>query len=125
MRSVLSLHAPFLQMAPTYLSTHYLFYSLSYGLSINFRVCTKSDPHPFWSVLIFFFFASKIYAQFVYLEKDGLVAMEAEAATIPSVWKVETTDPDYRGDGYIRYDGANFYNEPNENFIIALPVSDY
>lgn len=46
-----------------------------------------------------------------YLESDGVVAFEAEAAELQGDWVLDTTLPDFRGDGYIRWNGDNFYRK--------------
>ena len=55
----------------------------------------------------------------VFLEKNGLVVMEAETITLNDEWPIEAIEPDWRGIGYIRYDGPNRWGNPNENKQIA------
>jgi hypothetical protein len=55
-----------------------------------------------------------------FLEQDGLVVVETESLNPASDWVVESSDAGYRGSGYIRWNGPDYFNSPG-NGLIAIP----
>lgn len=59
----------------------------------------------------------------MFVEEDGLVVMEAERG-IPQTddqWDVETAVSDYRGDGYIRWNGPNYFGDRSHG-VLTYPI---
>jgi hypothetical protein len=50
-------------------------------------------------------------------EVDGLVVIEAESVALVEDWVDESADAGYAGNGYIRWDGANFFDEPDQGTL--------
>lgn len=56
-----------------------------------------------------------------FLEENGLVVVEAESIDLTGTdWVSESSDAGYTGNGYIRWNGADYFGTPG-NGIIAIP----
>lgn len=55
----------------------------------------------------------------VWIEKDGVIVMEAEKGTPESsdTWDVRTDVPDYRGDGFIRWMNSNHFSDQTHGVL--------
>ncbi|MEZ4701683.1 MAG: choice-of-anchor D domain-containing protein [Rhodothermales bacterium] len=56
-----------------------------------------------------------------FIEADGLVVIEAESISGIDGWLTETSESGYAGNGYLRWNGANFFTDPG-NGTIAYKV---
>lgn len=52
-----------------------------------------------------------------FLEDEGLVVMEVESVERPFNWNFESSVEGFTGDGYLRYIGANHFNEPGIDIL--------
>ncbi|HAS44461.1 MAG TPA: hypothetical protein DCS93_28545 [Microscillaceae bacterium] len=55
--------------------------------------------------------------EFIFEEKDGLLVIEAENATIPTDWVTANSVAEFTGTGYIQWEGANNFGKTGEGLI--------
>ena len=55
-----------------------------------------------------------------WIEQNGLVVIEAENIDLVPDWVTESSDNGFKGSGYIRWDGPDFFGTPG-NGVIAIP----
>ena len=53
----------------------------------------------------------------VFQEQAGLVVIEAESATLVDQWVSESTESSFAGDGYIRWNGSNHFNDSSQGIL--------
>ncbi len=55
--------------------------------------------------------------EFVFLEKDGLLAIEIESAPLAGEWAFETALTGYTGKGYYTWKGPNLFTTPGQGIL--------
>ena len=51
-------------------------------------------------------------AQSTYIAQNGLLAIPMENSGAPGAWNLSTSTPGFAGDGYIEWEGPNYFNQP-------------
>ena len=52
-----------------------------------------------------------------FIEENGLIVMEAESVPRNNNWQFESSEPGFAGEGYLRYVGANHFNDPGFDIL--------
>ena len=52
-----------------------------------------------------------------YEEDNGIVVIEAENLSLVNGWQVQTSKSDYSGDGYLNWQGGNYFSQPGNGVI--------
>lgn len=74
----------------------------------------------FYPILLLCGTMSALFAQtpVTFQETNGLVVIEAEsAATIPELWKQDTSIAGFTGTSVLRYDGEDLFNQPGRSLL--------
>ncbi|MEM9984598.1 MAG: hypothetical protein AAF804_05830 [Bacteroidota bacterium] len=53
----------------------------------------------------------------LYQESGGLVIIELESAVSYGLWELESSRPGFTGEGYLHYNGTNYYNQPGNSLL--------
>lgn len=53
----------------------------------------------------------------IYLEKDGKIVVEFESAAHKNGWDIETSATGYSGDGYLVWNGAQYFGDPTHGVV--------
>lgn len=56
-----------------------------------------------------------------FIEKDGLIVIQAESVDLTGDWVIESTEANHTGTGYIRWNGNDLFGNPGVG-ILAYPV---
>jgi len=56
----------------------------------------------------------------VFLEESGVVVIALESGTEPGAWNESVSTPGFLGEGYIRWDGPNLFNQPGAAGIFGF-----
>lgn len=56
----------------------------------------------------------------VWLDDNGIVAIEFESADLTGAWTVSTATPGFTGDSYIRWDGPDLFNSPGAQGLFSF-----
>ncbi len=92
------------------LRKHYLVVLL---VMVSLGACTKQDDSPAPGATG----PCSDPDEFVFEEKDGLLIIEAENATIPADWITSNAVADFTGTGYIQWEGDNNFGKTGEGVI--------
>lgn len=80
---------------------------------VGFMSCQKQDDNPTPGTTG----PCSDPAQYVFEEKDGLLIIETENATIPTGWVASNGVADFTGTGYIQWEGDNNFSKTGEGLI--------
>ncbi|MFK7847185.1 MAG: T9SS type A sorting domain-containing protein [Rhodothermales bacterium] len=95
-------------------------------IDTDMKSTSIKDAGTNWFIKLasFVLFASVLFPQLAkaqsagaFIEDNGLVVMEVESVERPFNWKFETIEEGFTGDGYLRYIGANHFNEPGFDIL--------
>ena len=76
-------------------------------------------------LLCFSFFHEASGQNDAFVESDGLIVVETESLALIGEWAMESIDAGYTGSGYIRWNGANYLNDPGHGTLaIHVKISD-
>ena len=56
----------------------------------------------------------------VWLESNGIVAVEMESGDTTGAWGISTSTPGFTGDSYIRWDGPDLFNSPGAQGVFGF-----
>ena len=72
-------------------------------------------------IMLLIAYVATTFAASSYQDNNGLVVIEAENLTgVTTNWKKETTHTNYTGSSYIRWNGADNFNEPGSGIISTI-----